>query len=358
MHHNCLDSGGRVSFKMNLLQQILSIKNEDSHKIICVLGIKIKFKAPLKGFLKGLKGHIRFIAKQTIEYYEKQKSYLPLEPHVHLCNNCYKEYFLTQNLMTKYQTLIKGLDSCSIDVIGKIINRVSGVLHNNQSIFGISEKEKEELKKNDIRGKQLLQFSNGIYCLGKYFLPVNYFIDTIFIHRYFINEIKNINKISNKAIVDVGAFVGDSALIFAEYTNNKVYAFEPVNANYEGILKTIKLNDSKNIIPVKLGLGKENAETFINVFETTPVSSTLREDRKNNPYNVPEKITIVKLDDYVKEHNIRVGLIKADIEGAEQDFLSGAKETIIEQKPVLLISIYHTASDLFDIKPHGCPVNC
>ena len=34
-----------------------------------------------------------------------------------------------------------------------------------------------------------------------------------------------------------------------------------------------------------------------------------------------------------------------------QEFLKGAKETIIEQKPAMLISLYHKYSDFFDIKP-------
>lgn len=51
------------------------------------------------------------------------------------------------------------------------------------------------------------------------------------------------------------------------------------------------------------------------------------------------------------EHNLEVGFIKVDIEGFEQEFLKGAKQTITEQKPAMLISIYHQASDFFEIKP-------
>ena len=60
---------------------------------------------------------------------------------------------------------------------------------------------------------------------------------------------------------------------------------------------------------------------------------------------------MVTLDSYVKENNIEVGLIKTDLEGFEQPFLRGAIETIKEQKPVLIISIYHNYSDFFEIKP-------
>ena len=48
---------------------------------------------------------------------------------------------------------------------------------------------------------------------------------------------------------------------------------------------------------------------------------------------------------------MEIGLIKTDIEGAEPDFLAGAKKTICGQKPILLIGICHTAHDFFEIKP-------
>ncbi len=64
-----------------------------------------------------------------------------------------------------------------------------------------------------------------------------------------------------------------------------------------------------------------------------------------------ETIAITTLDDFVAEHGIEVGFIKVDIEGFEQHFLAGAKKTICTQKPALLISIYHSGDDYFNIKP-------
>ena len=56
------------------------------------------------------------------------------------------------------------------------------------------------------------------------------------------------------------------------------------------------------------------------------------------------------MDDFVKEHNLTVGLIKTDLEGYEQNFLEGAKQTIKIQRPILILSIYHTFDDFFKIK--------
>lgn len=64
-----------------------------------------------------------------------------------------------------------------------------------------------------------------------------------------------------------------------------------------------------------------------------------------------ENVEITTLDDFVKEHNLQVGLIKVDIEGFEMEFLKGAKDTICSQKPALSICIYHSGRDYFHIKP-------
>ena len=44
-----------------------------------------------------------------------------------------------------------------------------------------------------------------------------------------------------------------------------------------------------------------------------------------------------------------ITLIKADIEGGEQKALLGAKQHIIDERPKLLISVYHRNEDLWQI---------
>jgi hypothetical protein len=53
----------------------------------------------------------------------------------------------------------------------------------------------------------------------------------------------------------------------------------------------------------------------------------------------------------VRENKLQIGLIKTDIEGGESALLRGAEQTIREQKPILIISIYHSYADFFGIKP-------
>lgn len=47
-----------------------------------------------------------------------------------------------------------------------------------------------------------------------------------------------------------------------------------------------------------------------------------------------------------------------DIEGAEWDAVHGAVETIKKFRPILLLSIYHTPTDFFQIKPFIEKLGC
>ena len=112
------------------------------------------------------------------------------------------------------------------------------------------------------------------------------------------------------------------------------------------MLETIKLNESKNIVPVRLGLGSKDEVLEINIDSSaSSINRVLHENLQK------ESIHITTLDKFVEEHNLKVGLIKVDIEGFEQEFLKGALNTIKTQKPILLLSIYHNADDFFNIKP-------
>ncbi|RDU67126.1 FkbM family methyltransferase [Helicobacter didelphidarum] len=165
-----------------------------------------------------------------------------------------------------------------------------------------------------------------------------------------ILEQETLEKIKDKDIIDVGGFIGDSAIIFErEFTHKHIHSFEATKTNYTLMLKTLELNKSTRIIPINKGLGSKEEILEISLMGS---ASTL-DTKKNQYYDIEhtEQVKIITLDSYVKEHNIEVGFIKVDIEGFEQEFLKGAMETIRTQKPAMLLSIYHNADDFFHIKP-------
>jgi len=78
----------------------------------------------------------------------------------------------------------------------------------------------------------------------KYKLPINWFEVSIFSNKVglCLLERKYRDYIKNSTLVDIGAFIGDSSIIMAEYTNHNVIAIEPNPSNFNLLTKTIKIN--------------------------------------------------------------------------------------------------------------------
>ena len=259
-----------------------------------------------------------------------------------------KDIVANEQVDAKILNLCKGLDTKSIDTITRIISRLRTThLCRRESYDLLTEEEYQELDR--IRREfypQIQQLSPTLYVYRGLFLPTDFFEISVLWHEHSLDELESstLAKMKHKDIIDVGACVGDSALVFQKYTDKHIYAFEPTNENYTFLLQTIQLNNATRIIPINKALGASASKGQISVYGG---SSSLIFDNHTTSHDVE----IITLDSFVRERNIQVGFIKVDIEGFEQEFLKGAKQTITEQKPAMLISIYHQASDFFEIKP-------
>lgn len=254
-----------------------------------------------------------------------------------------------ENFENRFMKLIRGLDVESITTITDIVNRQKQYLTNDALVLDLFYRdEQEQLRRlEDEFTKRIFKISEQLFCYKHYLLPVNHFEESVFYYKHGIHKLTTLEKLRNKSIIDVGGYIGDSVLIFSSLTDKTVYTFEAVPENYELMQKTFELNQIENVIAEQIALGSYEGTTTISVLGS--VSST--QHRQGISYESKIQVGVRRLDDYVEEHNIEVGLIKVDIEGAEQDFLKGAWGTICKQKPILLISIYHNADDFLDIKP-------
>lgn len=211
-----------------------------------------------------------------------------------------------------------------------------------------SPDEKEQLQRLDSDFySTIVRLSDDLYSYQNYLLPVNHFEASVLYYKYGICNVSNPNTVVGKAIIDAGAFIGDSALVLSSLKPDKIYAFEAIPENYRLMLKTIELNSLTNVVPENIALNNECKEITMHV--RGPGSTAI--ERKGVAYAEAIQVKAITLDQYVKQNNIQVGLIKVDIEGGEPSFLLGAKETICSQRPILLLSIYHNAHDFFELKP-------
>ena len=247
----------------------------------------------------------------------------------------------------RFRKLIAGLPEESVETVGVIIRRLQMIKGAKTKLDLWSPEEKEQLKRIRHFEKSILKIADDLFVWKNCFLPIKHFEASVFFYNHGISQLDSVAPIRGKDILDVGGFIGDSALMLHGLTEGKVYSFEATSENYNYMLKTIELNRLTNVVPVHAAVGESKG-----MIELRFQGSGSSQDPMmiKDPKYV-EKCPVVAIDDFVAEHGIRVGLIKVDIEGAEQSFLRGAKKTICEQKPILLISIYHNVSDFLDIKP-------
>lgn len=250
----------------------------------------------------------------------------------------------------RYSALIKGLDDKSVKTVGTALKRIKDLKSIKDHLLpAFSDDEMKELKKLEEFEKAIKREGDNCFSYKEYKLSEPRFEACVFLDRCGVENLDNPEYFRDKDIIDAGAFIGDSALIFSGLTNGKVYSFEPTGENYESLLKTIELNGLKNVEACNYALGAEKGTADMTNAIVSSTNSYVEKSRM--PYTATESVKVIRLDDFVREHGLNVGLIKTDVEGAEQLLLKGAMETIKSQRPTLLISIYHNTSDFYDIKP-------
>ncbi|PLY07525.1 MAG: FkbM family methyltransferase [Arcobacter sp.] len=159
--------------------------------------------------------------------------------------------------------------------------------------------------------------------------------------QYFDKDI--IPSIKNISFVDGGSYVGDTlpTIIknFPDY--KKIYCIEPNNLH----INIAKRNfpNQRDIEFINTGLG--NKKQFS--------KSNNKKDQNNCEHDF-QALNIDTIDNLIKE---RVDFIKLDIEGAEQDTIEGAQNTINKYHPILAICIYHKAEDWYKIPEKVLEIN-
>lgn len=239
-------------------------------------------------------------------------------------------------------------------IVGFIDNRIKSCLNGFNTIPIANNKIKEALAW-EINIRKSVKSTKDGYHLSldntEYYLPYNNFSENVFYHDYGLKYLPTeaINNIKDKDFLDIGAFIGDSAILFAKkYSPRQVYAYEPINSNIEQLNKTLKVNKTNNIQVVKKGIGDKD-DIIDMYFDPNELSNSSINSIVTDNLTEKQRIQITTIDNECK--NRTIGLIKMDIEGAEFSAIYGGIETIKRDKPVLLISMYHTGKDFFDIPP-------
>jgi FkbM family methyltransferase len=145
-----------------------------------------------------------------------------------------------------------------------------------------------------------------------------------------------------RVAIDAGAYDGDTAHELIEFCPHmeRIYAFEPDRRNFR-----------------KLGAYAEGEARVmpINAAVWNQTTTLIFEDSGNRNAGVDTdgkarrtiEVKAMAIDDMKGDE--RVDYIKYDVEGSEKEALQGSARVIREQKPDLLISLYHRTEDLHEL---------
>lgn len=157
---------------------------------------------------------------------------------------------------------------------------------------------------------------------------------------------------TQRTIVDIGANIGNHALFFSEFlVHNNIICFEPVESNLE-VLRSNMIGRKCDIVGVALS-DKNGSATLYN--SDAGSSGCFSLERFDNyllkSFVVQDSIPTRTLDSYGLED---VSMIKIDVENHELQVLEGARQTILYNKPMILVEDLHNlfpqffSADRFD----------
>lgn len=138
--------------------------------------------------------------------------------------------------------------------------------------------------------------------------------------------------------VDAGAHFGLYSLVASARVGprGRVLAFEPDPRNFSVLLRNVRLNSAGNIRPYRAALGNHGGQIGLYLGVSSAMSSILDFQAPAQRVEVP----MSALDDVLRESGQpRADVIKIDVEGAELAVLAGAKSTIEEFRPIVLLEL-------------------
>ena len=149
---------------------------------------------------------------------------------------------------------------------------------------------------------------------------------------------------TEEIVVDLGAYDGDTLAEFLNGTSmqfKKLYAMEPDDKNYRKLKRRLYMIGSALLEAYNVGAWDED----------TTITFNMRAGRGSTASGGKHRAARYRDIKMMKTDTMLQGepatYIKIDVEGAEENALRGAKETIAKYRPKLNVALYHRNEDMF-----------
>ncbi|MDG2140894.1 MAG: FkbM family methyltransferase [Gammaproteobacteria bacterium] len=177
----------------------------------------------------------------------------------------------------------------------------------------------------------------SIFFYGAFEKPLLYFLHDI------VQSLREKQPESFITFLDVGANVGQHSLYMSKFVDS-VLAFEPFPPVIEQFKHQLSINQISNINLYEAGLSDQDQSLAfyapsgpnqgIGSFSQTTTAKGNKET---------SKLPLYKGDNFLRKRlTTKISVIKIDVEGFERKVISGLKETLQENRPIIVCEISYT----------------
>jgi FkbM family methyltransferase len=158
----------------------------------------------------------------------------------------------------------------------------------------------------------------------------------------FIKEESVLFNVKKREVVDVGAYVADTAIAYIANGAKHVYALEPYPYYYNLGVKNIALNKlGGKITMINAGCGGEDSRTSIDKSSTSFTSI-----KKSNSKKSAGQIKIISLKHLAKQYGLKNAALKIDCEGCEYDIMFKTDKDILRRFSEIQIEYHYGYKNL------------
>ena len=187
--------------------------------------------------------------------------------------------------------------------------------------------------------------------------PKNEVFRSIFVRGiYDPNLIVVINALlpAKGVFLDIGSNMGYCSLLMDKVVgeDGRVFAIEPSERDFLRLVDNVNLNKLDNVNVYRLAISDKIGKVTISIApEERSALNTLGAEFSNKGIEKvqTEEVDSTTLDAFVEKEGLsKIDVIKMDIEGSELKALSGAKNTIEQYRPALIVGINKNSLEASD----------
>ncbi len=191
----------------------------------------------------------------------------------------------------------------------------------------------------------IMKWMDGL-CLRIY--PKNEVFRSLFVKGiYDPNLVVVINALlpAKGVFLDIGSNMGYCSLLMSKAVgeDGRVFAIEPSERDFLRLVDNVNLNRLSNVNVYRLAVSDKIGKVNISIApEERSALNTLGTSFSNKGIEKvqTEEVDSTTLDMFVEEEELdRIDVIKMDIEGSELKALNGARNTIEQHRPALIVGI-------------------